>query len=80
MTCKVHHISLEILRIRSRHECCSAAMLKELRFPPTVRKYPQARPYSARAGLFFLLDSVKAQRWNYLRLSSPFGARLSSRF
>ena len=56
------------------------AMFRELRLPPTVRKYPQARPYSSRAGLFFLLDSVKAQRWNYLRLSSPFGARLSSRF
>ena len=80
MTCKVHHISLEILRIRARHECCGAAMFRELRFPPTVRKYPQARPYSARAGLFFLLDSVKAQRWNYLRLFSSFGALLSSPF
>ena len=80
MTCKVHHISLEILRIRSRHECCNAAMFRELRFPPTVRKYPQACSYSARAGLFFLLDSGKAQRWNSLRLSSLFGARLSSRF
>ena len=36
-------------------------MFRELRFPLTVRKYPQARPYSARAGLFFLLDSQGAE-------------------
>src|SRR3954454_7019246 len=65
-------------KISPRMLQCS--IVRGLRFPPTVRKYPQARPYSARAGLFFLLDSVKAQRWHYLRLSSPFGARLSSRF
>ena len=34
MTCKARHISLEIPRIRSRHECCNAAMFMELRFLP----------------------------------------------
>ena len=32
MTCKARHISLEILRIRSGHDCCNAAMFMELRF------------------------------------------------
>jgi len=36
-------------------------MFRKLRFPPTVRKYPQVRPYSARAGLFFLLDPEGAE-------------------
>jgi hypothetical protein len=52
MTCKVRHISLEILRIRSRHDCCNAAMFMELRFLPWFASI--LRPVRVRRGRVFL--------------------------
>jgi hypothetical protein len=73
MTCKARPISLEIPRIRSRPDCCNAAIFWELRF--LLRFASILRPVRIRRGrAFFLLYSVKAQRWNYLRFSLPFGA------
>jgi hypothetical protein len=51
MTCKARPISLEIPRIRSRPDCCNAAIFWELRFLPRFASI--LRPVRIRRGRAF---------------------------